>query len=320
MFFPLLFHGPTASTFLPIRYLTESKSSLLLPSHKVYLFMMRWTEEELHPLLLEDGQTVLTTLTNSGYLLYTLNLLKSLRPYGLHTKMLVVCMDAAAATRLQCLGYHAVSVEESEEKGEVGEERKGKEERQDLSRFCPWNTKGYDTICYTKLRVIYRLLTMNKNVLLVDGDVVFRKNPTEDWSVWWSLPPTYDIYIQNDSERDEDTTNLCTGYMWIRSTENTKEVYDCESERGQERYRTCAFDNNDQTYFNRYVKPVCRVQALPLYRYPNGNVYQKRKSVIRDQCVLVHFNWLKGHFKLVVMKQNGMWLLTPEEERAGTGA
>jgi hypothetical protein len=288
---------------------------------------MRFTEEELHPLLLEDGQTVLTTLTNSGYLLYTLNLLKSLRPYGLDKKMLVVCMDAAAATRLQRLGYQACSVEEKEsedreelEESKESKESKGKEERQNLSRFCPWNTKGYDEICYTKLRVIHRLLTMDKNVLLVDGDVVFCKNPVEDWTTWWSVPPTYDVYVQNDSERDEDVTNLCTGYMWIRSTEKTKEVYDCESERGQERYRTCAFDNNDQTYFNRYVKPACRVQVLPLNRYPNGAVYQKKKSAISGQFVLVHFNWLKGHFKLVVMKQNGMWLLTPEEERAGTGA
>ena len=274
---------------------------------------MWWTEEDLRPCVLEDGQTVLTTLTNSGYLLYTLNLLKSLRPYGLDKKVLVVCMDRAAANRLQRLGYQArvcVVQEKAEEKAE-------EKEKHDLSRFCPWNTKGYDTICYTKLRVIYRLLTMNKNILLVDGDVVFCKNPAEDWSAWWSSSPTYDVYIQNDSERDEDTTNLCTGYMWIRATDTTRKAYDCESEAGQARYRTCAFDNNDQTYFNRYVKPVCRTCALPLDHYPNGAVYQKRKSVLQDRCVLVHFNWLKGHFKLVVMKQNGMWLLTPEEERAG---
>lgn len=99
--------------------------------------------------------------------------------------------------------------------------------------------------------------------------------------------------------------------------DKTREAYDCETPEGKERYRLCAFDNNDQTYFNKYVKPVCRVRALPLDRYPNGAVYQKRKRIVDSSgsCVLVHFNWLKGHFKLVVMKQNGMWLLTPEEER-----
>ena len=266
---------------------------------------MRFTREDIEPCLLEDGQTVLTTLTNSGYLLYTLNLLKSLQPYGIDKKVLVVCMDKRAMAVLRQRGFHAFSVDDPIE------------EKDALSRFCPWNTPGYDTICYTKLRLIHRLLSWNHHVLLVDGDVVFRKDPREDWRGWWSSPPTYDVYIQNDAERDEDTTNLCTGYLWIRSTEVTKEVYACETPEGKERYRMCAFDNNDQTYFNKYVKPVCRVRALPLDRYPNGAVYQKRKRVLDASglCVLVHFNWLKGHFKLVVMKQNGMWLLTPEEER-----
>jgi hypothetical protein len=91
-------------------------------------------------------------------------------------------------------------------------------------------------------------------------------------------------------------------------------AYDCVSQEGQERYKRCAMDNNDQTYFNRYVKPVCRMYALPLEEYPNGNVYLKRKREIDAQCVLVHFNWLKGHHKLVTMKQHRMWLLAPEEE------
>lgn len=241
----------------------------------------------------------MVTLTNSGYLLYTLNLLKSLQPYGLDQKILVVCMDAHAAKILQERGYRAHS-----------------ENLQELARFCPWNTKGYDEICYMKLRIIHRLLAMGHHVLLVDGDVVFRQDPRPAWRSWWSAPPTYDVYVQNDSERNQDTTNMCTGYMWIRSTPTLISAYDCISQEGQERYKRCAMDNNDQTYFNRYVKPLCRMYALPLEEYPNGNVYLKRKQELEREgrCILVHFNWLKGHHKLVTMKQNRMWLLAPEEE------
>lgn len=270
---------------------------------------MSFTEEDIAPCIVEkgqdkerqdekgqEGQTVMVTLTNSGYLLYTLNLLKSLRPYGLDKKVFIVCMDTPVANTLCQRGYHAYS-----------------ENKETLSRFCPWNTKGYDEICYMKLRVIHRLLSMGKNVLLVDGDVVFRKNPI-DALIKWSTPPVYDVYVQNDSQRNNDLTNLCTGYMWIRATPKTQEAYDCISTEGQERYRRCAFDNNDQTYFNQYVKPVCNVRALPLEEYPNGKMFLENKDRILKQCVLVHFNWLKGHQKLVTMKQHGMWLLTAEEE------
>lgn len=273
--------------------------------------MRPFTEEQIKPYILEDGQTVFATLTNSGYLLYTLNLLKSLQPYGLDKKVLVLCMDERAAQRLERVGYRAFVVQEKEQ-----DEKE--ESKEDLSRFCPWNTKGYDEICYTKLCLIHRILSMNHHILLVDGDVVFRKNPIEEWRGWWSSPSKQmpDVVIQNDSEQEGDTTNLCTGYLWIRSSPHTCDIYDCESEEGRERYRLCAFDNNDQTYFNRYVKPVCHVHVLPLLRYPNGLVYQKRKQICNENAVLVHFNWLKGHLKLVTMKQNGMWRLTPEEERS----
>ena len=262
---------------------------------------MSFTEEQIAPCLLEGGQTIMVTLTNSGYLLYTLNLLKSLQPFGLDKKILIICMDTPVAETLQQRGYHAHS-----------------ENQESLSRFCPWNTKGYDEICYMKLRVIHKLLSMGKNVLLVDGDVVFRKNPLEDLKRLQasnpSDPSAYDVYVQNDAQRDQDTTNLCTGYMWIRATPVTLQAYDCVSPEGQERYRRCAFDNNDQTYFNKYAKPVTRVYALPLEDYPNGKMYLENKAKIHHQCVLVHFNWLKGHEKLVTMKRHGMWLLTAEEE------
>ena len=36
-----------------------------------------------------------------------------------------------------------------------------------LDKFCPWNTKGYDKICYLKLELIYRILSLDKNILLI---------------------------------------------------------------------------------------------------------------------------------------------------------
>jgi hypothetical protein len=237
------------------------------------------------------AQTTLITVTNTGYLLYTLNLLKSLQPYGLDRDMLIVCMDRPAATALAAKGYRTTC-----------------EDQDGLGRFCPWNTKGYDQICYTKLQTVHRLLSEGRHVWMVDGDVVVLRDPRPDLVRGSAVA---DLVIQNDAQDDADTTNLCTGYLWIRSTPETIRCYAPEQVRA--RWAACAFDNNDQTYVNQWVKPVCRTLALPIAQYPNGKVFLEQR--VTDP-VLVHFNWIKGHQKLVTMKRSHMWWLTPEEERA----
>lgn len=246
--------------------------------------------------VLEDGKTVITTLTNSGYLLYTINMLKSLKEYNLDKKVLIVCIDKIGASKLERLGYNVICINDLK-----------------LGKFSPWNSPGYDKICYLKLELIYRLLSLNKNVLLVDGDVVFRKNPLEDIRLWWN-DNVNDVMIQNDSQENYNTKNMCTGYMFIKTNARLIQLYDCVSEAGRNKYLSCAFDNNDQTYFNKYVKPGCIFSALPLEKYPNGKMYYENTDKLRDTAVLVHFNWVQGHIKMAKMKEHKMWLLTPEEE------
>jgi hypothetical protein len=204
-------------------------------------------------------------------------------------------VDNKSKDILTALGYTAVSME------------------QDIEKFCAYNTEGYDTICYIKLQTIYTILSQNKNVLLIDGDIVFNKNPLDALSVWEAMN-AYDIWIQNDSIKNEDLRNMCTGYMFIKSNPKMIELYDCMSEKGRAKYKTCALDNNDQTYFNEYVKPYCNMYPLPLQYYPNGRIYYDRYNDLKDSAILVHFNWVKGHIKMAKMKEHKMWLLTEEEE------
>lgn len=254
------------------------------------------TELELNQYLLEDGKTIITTLTNYGYLFYTLNMLKSLRPFGLDKKVFLVCIDKKGANVLRKMGYNVFCIDD-----------------QELGKFCPWNSKGYDKICYLKLELIYRVLSLNKNVLLIDGDLVFKKDLMEDMREWWK-DTIYDVWIQNDSQENRNTKNMCTGFMFIKTSDRLIELYDCISERGQKKYMTCAFDNNDQTYFNNFVKPACMFCALPLEKYPNGKMFYDNTEKLKDTAMLVHFNWVQGHLKMAKMKEHKMWLLTPEEE------
>lgn len=237
----------------------------------------------------------MTTLTNYGYRLYTLNMLKSLVPYGVDKKVLVICMDQRCHQLFQRKGYRSICMDQS------------------LSAFCPWNTKGYDTICYLKLEMIYRILSASYHVVLVDGDIVFLNNPLLDIQSWEKDSHT-DVWIQNDAQNNEDTTNLCTGYLFLRSQPSIISLYDCLSKDGRAKYATCAFNNNDQTYFNQFVKPYCRWKALPLDHYPNGRVWYEKADTLRHTATLVHFNWVHGHIKMAKMKEHRMWLLTEDEE------
>lgn len=253
---------------------------------------------DLNNCLLQDGKTVMTTLTNYGYLLYTLNMLKSLKPFDLDTKILIVCIDAKATKVLKKLGYNVFCIENLAAQKELG-------------KFSPWNTKGYDKICYLKLELIYRILSLNKNILLIDGDLVFLKDPRPDINNW--INEKSSVFIQNDSLENENTTNMCTGYMLIKTSEKLINLYDCVSEDGKKKYIECAFDNNDQSYFNKFVKPFCTFQAIPLQKYPNGLAFYNNSSYL-DTAVLIHFNWVHGHMKMAKIKEHKLWLLTPEEE------
>jgi hypothetical protein len=243
-----------------------------------------------------DGKTVLTTLTNYGYLLYTLNMLKSLRPFGLEKQVFIVCMDRKGAIILQNKGYRVLCLEST------------------LGAFCPWNSKGYDKICYVKLELIYRILSLEKNVLLIDGDIVFQKSPLPDIVEWTANRRYTEVFIQNDSTDNRDMTNMCTGYVFIRSTPNMIHLYDCVSEEGLKKYERCALDNNDQSYFNTFVKPYCEMNALPLEYYPNGKMFYDYMERVKYTAILVHFNWIKGHLKMAKMKEYKMWLLDDDDE------
>ena len=256
------------------------------------------TLNDITPCLLDDNTTVITTITNYGYLMYTYNMLKSLMQFGLDKKVFIICIDKRSAEILKNKGYHVYCVDDVS-----------------LSKFSPWNTKGYDKICYLKLTVIYHILSLKKNVLLVDGDIVFQKNPMMD-IVYWQTEHDYDIWVQNDSLINKNTENMCTGYMYIKYTDAILHLYDCVSKEGLEKYMTCAFDNNDQTYFNRFVKPYCRMCPLPLERYPNGKFFYSKAKELRRIAILVHFNWVIGHLKMAKMKEYGHWILTPEEEES----
>ncbi len=258
------------------------------------------TLELLKPSLLYDNKTVLTTITNYGYILYTLNMLKSLKQFNnLDKKVLIICIDTKSDTILKKQGYNTICINNN-----------------NLEKISGWNKKGYDEICYIKLVTIYKILELEFNVLLIDGDIVFLKNPLND-IFSWSNNNSNNCYVQNDSQVDSNTQNMCTGYLFIKSSNMMKILYDCISSSGIQKYKQCALDNNDQSYFNKFIRPFCKYSGLSLNNYPNG-LYFYNNPQIKETCTLVHFNWVHGHNKLLKIKEYNMWLLSEDEEETLT--
>ena len=235
------------------------------------------------------------TITNNGFILYTLNLLKSLARFDLDKKIVIVCFDSKADKTLRKMGYNTILFDIN------------------IHRFIGYNKEGYDKICYYKLLIIYKLLCLKINVFYIDADVVFLKNPEKIINTWNNLDK--DMYIQNDSMDNSDDNNLCMGLLFVKSNSNTIKYFKCNSDENIKYYDTfCAFDNNDQSYFNNKIKPYLKVGVMKLEDCPNGKYFYKESLNIIDKVTVVHFNWVHGHEKLLKMKEYNMWLLTEDEE------
>ena len=255
------------------------------------------TLDDIRPCLLDD-KSVMITLTNYGYISYTRNMLKSLKPFDLDKKIFIICMDDKSAQELSSDGYHVYNMNAS-----------------NFEHFIPWNEKGYDHICYFKLVIMYQILSLSKNLLYIDGDIVFLKSPLQDL-LTWQADTEHEVWIQNDGISNNNTTNVCAGYVYIKSTETTIYLYNCLTDTAKARYKECTAHNNDQTYFNLFIKPYCKTVALPLEHYPNGNIFYAFSEQLSKTAVMVHFNWIVGHAKVEKMKKHNLWLLTDEETPA----
>jgi hypothetical protein len=243
---------------------------------------------------IHDNNTIFFTITNYGYIIYTLNMLKSLKPWGLDKKVLVICIDNKSNQFLKTLGYSTWYFPT------------------EYGKFTSYNKPGYDRICYYKLLAICKILEAGYNVFYFDGDIVFQKNPVNFLKSWLSMVP--EVLIQNDTQDDLNKNNMCMGCIFVKSTENTRKYFICDTESTIKSYNMYAGDNNDQSFFNKLIKPYVNVDTLLLEEFPNGKYFTDNAHNIKHKACLIHFNWLIGHEKLIKMKEYSMWYVTEDEE------
>ncbi len=240
--------------------------------------------------LIEDNKTLFFTITNTGYIDYTKNMIKSLKSFNIDKKLCIFCIDTFSNDYFKKEGYMTYLINTN------------------LSNFTAIDSPGFDKIGYLKLLIIYKIIKLGLNVLYTDGDIVYFKNPIEEIEKFKNIEG--DVWIQNDTIDDKDYANCCTGFMYIRSNNVTMKYFECESKEALEKYKDAGLIIPfDQSYFNKYIKPYINLYLLPLDIFPNGRYFYNYSEQIKDSIVMVHFNWVIGHMKQDKMKQYNMWLL-----------
>jgi len=235
--------------------------------------------------MLDTQDSKFVTLTNQGYLSYTENCLLSLEQCGFNGELFCYCVDEHSHQALTSNGYRSVVFDGCDHI---------------ISDFKTYRKDDWEKVVRQKLRIIHHSLLTHKYVIYTDGDITF-----EDSAFYLRLHDHIgekELLIQNDSMSDSNHSNLCAGFMMIRSTENTRRLFAAKDLKIHEGW--C-----DQPYINS-IKNQLDYAVLPLELFPNGAYYYRHSE--RLNPYMIHFNWVRGHNKRVKMTEYGKWYVNNE--------
>ena len=230
--------------------------------------------------------TRIVTITNKGYIDYTLNCLKSFEKSGLDPNILECwCIDEEVYNQLKELSYNAILIPENDFMFENGEK---------ITDFKKWGQISFGlNICIQKYYPIYEVLKNDEDVLYLDGDIVI-ENP-EFVQYFIDNIKDNDLLIQ-----DENHKNIkCAGLMYIKSNETTKKYFNPKNIT----YRTTK-GWPDQTYVNQ-ILPFLKYNVIDSNLFPNGKYYYEKHATLNPY--LIHFNFIVGHEKKNRMQQFEKW-------------
>jgi hypothetical protein len=221
------------------------------------------------------------TLTNNGYVDYTLNCLKSIELAGIKTKLKVYCIGEESATILNNKG---ITTELIDDETSV--------------EFQEFRKNNWSNIVFYKFKIIYDNLLNNEYVCITDGDIVYENNCIFDYLL--NNIKDNDMLIQSDGNFTE---TVCSGFIFIKSNQDTISLFNPSN---VEEYRNTV-GWGDQIYINS-IKNKLKYKKLPLALFPSGKYYYQYSEEIKPY--LIHFNWVVGHEKKNKMVKYNKWLIS----------
>ena len=221
------------------------------------------------------------TITNSGYIPFTINCYKSLKRNNINQELISYCLDEDSYNYLKKNNYPCVLF-----KGDVNATH-------NLSRYKDENWKK---MMYLKMRIIFENLLNSDYLCITDGDIVFENNNFLDYAVKNLYNKNVDIVYQNNGLSNK-CNSMCAGFAVIKSSPLMKKLYDAKI---TDKFST------EQEYLRRRIKEFkIKISLLPLHLFPNGNYYYKNSKNINPY--LIHFNWVSSEKKIRKMKSFGKW-------------
>jgi hypothetical protein len=224
------------------------------------------------------------TLTNNGYVDYTLNCIESLKKSKSEKNLQVYCIGKKGH---DILTNNNVSCEWIDD--------------ETACDFQEFRKKKWSNVTYHKFEIIHANLLTHKFVCITDGDIVYEKNGMFDFLL--SNISDNDLLIQSEGLPCKD---VCSGFMFIQSNETTLDVFN--PQHIQKYQNVEGWD--DQIYLNT-IKYSIKYKLLPLDLFPTGRYFYDYSLRIKAPF-LIHFNWIIGHKKKQKMLDYGKWYMSPK--------
>ena len=242
------------------------------------------------------------TLTNYGYREYTDNMIQSLEILGIGDIVNIYCIDEDA--------YAYFKERRPKNVVYLIKNLYGKK----VKEFIPYQEDNWEDVVYNKLNIIRNLLRRNIDVIFIDGDIVFLKNPIDDLKEKIKKYHNTDVFFQNDCQKGDSSYDLiCSGFMYVRATENNiRFFYPFDKSFAFKDNTKVDFRRNfiicDQLYLNS-VKSELKYKCFKVGDYSNGYHWGKLRENEDYSPYLIHFNWIVGHEKMKEMKNNNYWYI-----------
>lgn len=245
--------------------------------------------------------TVMFTIATAGYSPFVLNLHTSLNKIGLADKLVVFCLDPEA---YQVLSGAGLSCRLHRSKG--------------TQPYCEIAAPGFARIVAHKYEIARTLLERGLNVLYVDGDIVFLRDP---------LPLLSRLVLEIDSEllmQREPESWFNTGFWLARPSEPLLDLLDVVGNAAAAEEIV-----EDQVFFNEALKKgEVKVTGLDPRLFATGKVIFDNPGIL-DIAYILHFNCVVGRkAKIAKMQQHGATMHpdlgeaepVPLPQLTGTGA
>ena len=241
----------------------------------------------------EDGLVIVNSV-NCGYLDFASNFLNSVRKFS-DINILWVTMDEVAFDFMDNLTPGCVAMFPG---------TKG----QHATVAGAFGNDMFKTQVLVRPKILQRILDFGYTALWTDSDIVWLKNPllllpdVRD-------PFSADVMLQNDG----DENNKCTCFMYLRPTDDAKELLVLWEESI---IKKNASKNQGpfQDAFKQKVKDGLNYEIIPEEFFPAGKGFFDEKYVdnyietYHSQAVIAHNNWIKGHVnKLNRFQEYYLW-------------